>query len=147
MTSMTPVDSRNDPTLLILFATVATTFVGAAVGAVVALLTWEAPASSRLLAGLASGAAASLVVAFSMAWHGASIAQSPGRSQNAAIWGLVPAALIGASIGPPLAGVTGMAFDQLPAAMILGLLLGPLVAVISWELAFWGQQLRGKALR
>lgn len=137
--------TRIDPTLLIIAATLLCTVVGAAVGALYGAAFWQ-EGSRGFMGGLIAGGAACLVVGFVMAWHGSSISRSPGRAVGAAIWGVIPSALIGISVAPVVSGAAGGVFGDLAGGIWLGLLLGPIVGVVAWELAFCGDQITSRIL-
>ncbi len=134
---------RFDPTLLILIVTAIVTLFGALLGLVVGAAATEALTAPL---SLMSSGAASLVLGFVLAWHGVSIRESPGRATNAAYWGAVPAAVIGFILAPVLSGVTAYQFGHVGDGILLGLYVGPLVGVIAWELAYWGNEAASKVL-
>ncbi len=133
-----------DATLVILAVTGVVAVAGAIVGAIFALASWEATAAQRLWGGLVTGAVTGLGTGFVMAWHGSSIARSPGRAVGAALWGIVPAALLGLSLAPPIGASVGLAFGQFVMAGVFGLVFGPLLGVAAWELAYWADELLGR---
>jgi hypothetical protein len=133
-----------DATLVILAVTGLVAVAGAIVGALFALASWETTAAQRLLGGLVIGAATGLGVGFVMAWHGTSIARSPGRAVGAAIWGAIPAGLLGLSLAPPIGASVGLAFGQFVMAGVFGLVFGPLLGIVAWELAYWADELLGR---
>lgn len=133
--------SRVDATLIILAVMVVVAIAGSVVGAIFALSSWEAPAAQRLLGGLLTGGVTGLGLGFVMAWHGTSIARSPGRAVGAGVWGVIPSALLGLSLAPPLGGAVGLAFGQLVMGGLFGVLFGPLLGIAAWELAYWAEEL------
>jgi hypothetical protein len=133
--------SRVDATLVILAVTSVMAVVGCIVGAIFALVSWEAPAAQRLLGGLITGGVTGLGLGFVMGWHGTSISRSPGRASGAGLWGIVPAGLLGLSLAPPIGAAVGLAFGQFVMAGLFGVIVGPLLGIAAWELAYWADEL------
>lgn len=132
---------RIDSTLLIIAVTAVTTIAGGVLGVMTAAATWD---HSIVIGGSLAGASAGLIVGFVNAWHGSAISRSPGRSSSAALWGIIPAGLIGLSVAPVVTGAVGGVLGQLGGGILTGLLLGPLLGIAGWELAFWGDLLAGR---
>ena len=133
--------SKIDATLIILAVMGIMAIAGCIVGAIFALASWDAPASQRMLGGLLVGGVTGLGIGFIMAWHGSSISRSPGRGDAAAAWGAIPSGLLGLSLAPPIGAAVGLAFGQFVMGGLFGLVFGPLLAIVAWELAFWADEL------
>lgn len=90
----------------------------------------------RVVAGLICGLAAVLVPAFGLAWHAYGVRHAPTRAETAALWGLIPAALIAGSLGPALGGVAGVQFDAVDQGITVGL-FGLVAGPLAWEISYW----------
>lgn len=118
----------------------ASTAAGAVLGMISALSTWPpAPdsSSSLLFAGLCVGGVMGLMIGWFLSWHASVVGILPDRPGTTMLWGIIPALLLGAVLGPVFAGITSLFFGQLASALIFGLLFGPLVGVLGWELSFF----------
>ncbi len=91
----------------------------------------------NMFAGFSVGLVMGLFVAWFMAWHAHVMGNSDERSDMAAVWGVVPGLLFGATLGPIFAGTMGIFFGQIVPAMMFGLFCGPIVGVLAWEIGFF----------
>lgn len=120
--------------------TLAPTVVGAVLGVISALATWTPvpdSSSSLMFAGLCIGAVMGFAVGWFLSWHASVVGILPDRPVTAMLWGIIPALLLGATLGPIFAGITSLFFGQLASALIFGLVSGPLVGVLGWQLGFF----------
>ena len=126
--------------------------VGAAIGAVTAMSSWSIPESAEggfgsslanALRGAWVGGVASLVAGSLVAWHGGSLGAGGIKLPTAPLWGLIPGALMGASLMPIFCVLLGITVNQAIPALWLGIVLGPIVGIAAWEVSFLFPQFRG----
>jgi hypothetical protein len=111
-------------------------------GMVYFLAAGQEPVATRLGHGALVGAASLLIASFSLSWHATAIRGAPGKAATAPLWGLVPAVLLGGTLGPVFGGTTGYLLGALADGIrvgSLGVFLGP----VAWQLAYWADDLRG----
>jgi hypothetical protein len=111
-----------------------------ALGMFTAVATWDPvpdSAFSTFFAGICVGAISGTLVAWCMAWHASVVGVLSDKPQSAMLWGIIPGALFGATLGPLFAGVVGLFFGQLVSAAIFGLTFGALAGVMGWEIGYF----------
>ncbi len=89
-----------------------------------------------------------LVVGGVMGWHGSIFGHTGERGSAAPIWGLLAGAAFGFFIGPVAFGALGVLSGRLVSMIELGLLLGPVLGALCWQVGFWlndSDKLRGHA--
>lgn len=114
---------------------------GGVVGCIAAMTLWpsvDGTFFTNLVAGAAVGGIMSLVVAWFLAWHATTVGVLADRPPLAMAWGIIPGALLGATLGPVFAGVVSLFFGNLLATAILfGAFLGPIVGILGWQIGFF----------
>lgn len=113
--------------------------ISGALGMFTAVAAWDPvpdSAFSTFFAGICVGAISGGLVAWCMAWHASVVGILSDRPASAMLWGIVPGALFGASLGPIFAAVVGLFFGQLVSAALFGLFFGPLMGVLGWEIGY-----------
>lgn len=134
------------PALSTLGGAGAATVAGATIGAIVALVSWSQPVTIesdffgflwKLIGGLLVGGVPGLLIGGTAGWHGGIFGSTTDRAGSAPLWGIVTGGVLGISIAPVLGGVVGLCFGHLVGGAVLGLILGPLVAIAAWEIGFW----------
>jgi hypothetical protein len=140
-------EGKNEPALgPIVAGAVLSGLGGAVVGCLVGASLWEtADNASGILAsmglgftGAFVGGLAALGVGFLAAWNGGMVGCQPDRQGQAPGWGLISGVVLGFFIGPTLAGLAGCLVSQVIDGIYLGLLLGPIVGFVGWQVGYWG---------
>ncbi|GIW89908.1 MAG: hypothetical protein KatS3mg109_0340 [Pirellulaceae bacterium] len=122
--------------------TLAPTGFAAVCGMVYFLAASQEPVANRLACGAVVGAASMLIASFSLSWHATAVRSAPVRASTAPLWGLVPAILLGGTLGPVCGGTAGYILGALGDGIrvgSLGVFLGP----VAWQLAYWAEDLQG----
>ncbi len=139
--------SRYDaPLLSVLGGGGAAGVLGALGGLIVAVVSWprseliqsDAVAiSSLVIAGLVVGGVIGLAVGFAMAFHGGIIGWATDRAEGARIWGVFTGVICGIAVAPVLGGAVGLGFGHMSDGGVLGVFLGPILGIASWQAGFW----------
>lgn len=115
---------------------------------------WDAPESIttgfgefawRVWSGVLVGGVTGTVLGAILAWHGAIQGATSDRADGVMIWGAVTGFVVGASLGPVFTATFGLALGHLGAATVIGLIIGPVAGIVSWQVGFFSADLfRGK---
>lgn len=137
---------NGDSLVSIGIGTLVPTVLCSVLGAFTAFASWSLPEPTAMTIGatlgnFVSGAIVGGVLGFFVGWFMSWNAYVMGalheRSEMAAVWGVIPALVFGASLGPLFGGASGIVFGHLVDGALFGLYMGPVAGLLAWEITFF----------
>lgn len=129
----------------VLGGVLATTALGGLVGILWSAASWPRPVTLdgaaafawMVFAGLVVGGGVGGVLSLVLAWQGAATEANPESPPAAPLWGVATSLVCGLLLGPLAGFVLGLAVSQMAGGAQLGLVCGPLLAILGWQSGYW----------
>jgi hypothetical protein len=124
----------------------AATLVGGVIGVVLWSFLSDWSSWGSIFGGLIIGGGVGTVVGIATGWNGSSIQVGDSKTDATPLWGVVPSVMIGIGVGPIVGGSLAMIcclgeynIADYGNGLLMGVIIGPIVGVLSWQLAYFGQ--------